>query len=61
MKTCIQTFLELIVKKDMLFIVRNWNAEIESQKISELAGSFGLGVQNEVCPWNSPGKKFWNG
>ena len=45
----------------MLFIVRNWNAEIESQEISELAGSFGLGVQNEVCLWNSPGKKFWSG
>ena len=35
-------------KKDMLFIVGDWNAKVESQEIPRLRGKFGLGVQNEA-------------
>ena len=34
-------------KKDVLFIIEDWNAKVGSQKISGLTGKFGLGVQNE--------------
>ena len=43
----IQDFLELTLKKDILFIIRDWNAQVGSQKISGITGKFGLGVQNE--------------
>ena len=40
--------LELTAKKDVLFIIRNWNAKVESQEIPGVTGKFGLGVQNEA-------------
>ena len=43
----IQDFLELTLKKDILFIIGDWNAQVGSQKISGITGKFGLGVQNE--------------
>ena len=44
----IQDHLKLIPKKDVLFIVRYWNAEVGSQEIPTVTGNFGLGVQNEA-------------
>ena len=35
-------------KKDVLFIIGDWNAEVGSQEISGVTGKFGLGVQNEA-------------
>ena len=34
-------------KKSVLFIIGNWNANVESQEISGVTGKFGLGEQNE--------------
>ena len=45
----LQDFLELTPKKkDVLFIIGDWNAKAGTQKIPEVTGTFGLGVQNEV-------------
>ena len=44
----LQYFLELIPKKDVLFIIGNWKTKVGSQKISEITGKFGLGVQNKA-------------
>ena len=44
----LQDFLELISKKDVLFIIGDWNAKVGSQEIPGIAGKFGLRVQNEV-------------
>ena len=35
-------------KKDVLFIIGDWNAKAGTQKIPEVTGTFGLGAQNEV-------------
>ena len=43
----LQDFLELTLKKDILFI-GDWNAKVESQEIPGVTGNFGLGVQNEA-------------
>ena len=46
----IQHLLELIPKKDVLFIIGDWNAKIRSQEISikvYQTGKFGPAVQNE--------------
>ena len=47
MKTCTRP-LELAPKKDVLFIIGDWNAKVGSQEIPGVAGKFGLGVQNEA-------------
>ena len=33
-------------KKDVLFIIGDWNAKVGSQEILGVTGKFGLGVQN---------------
>ena len=33
---------------NVLFIIGDWNAKVESQEIPGIAGKFGLGVQNET-------------
>ena len=38
--------LQLITKKDVLFIIGDWNAKVGSQEIPGIVGKFGLGVQN---------------
>ena len=38
--------LELTPKKDVLFIIGDWNAKVGSQEIAGVTGKFGLGVQN---------------
>ena len=40
--------LELTPKKDVLFIIGDWNAKVGSQETPEVTGKFGLGVQNEA-------------
>ena len=44
----LQNLLELTPKKDVLFIIGDWNAKVGSQKTPGVTGKFGLGVQNEV-------------
>ena len=44
----LQDLLELTPPKDVLFIIGDWNAKVESQEILEVTGKFGLGVQNEA-------------
>ena len=39
--------LELTLKKDVLFIIGDWNAKVGSQETPGVIGKFGLGVQNE--------------
>ena len=43
----LQDLLELTPKKDVLFIIGDWNAKIGSQEIPGVMGKFCLGVQNE--------------
>ena len=40
--------LELTPKKDVLFIIGDWNAKVRSQDIPGVTSKFGLGVQNEA-------------
>ena len=40
----IQDLLELTTKKDVLFIIGDWNAKVGSQEIPGVTGKFGLGV-----------------
>ena len=44
----LQALLELTHKKDVLFIIGDWNAKVESQKMAGVTGKFGLGAQNEA-------------
>ena len=57
----LQDLLELTPKKDVFFIIGDWNAKVESQEIPGVTGKFGLGVQNEAgqrlikfCQENAP-------
>jgi len=40
----LQDLLELTTKKDVLFIIGDWNAKVGSQKIPGVIGKFGLGL-----------------
>ena len=44
----LQYLLELTSKKDILFIIGDWNAKVGSQAIPGITGKFGLGVANEA-------------
>ena len=44
----LQDLLELTPKKDVLFIIGDWNAKVGSQETPGLTDEFGLGVQNEA-------------
>jgi len=44
----LQGLLELTCKRDVLFIIGDWNAKVGSQEIPGVTGKFGLGVQNEA-------------
>ena len=43
----LQDLLELTPKKDVLFIIGDWNAKVGSQETPGVTGKFGLGVWNE--------------
>ena len=44
----LRDFLELTPKKDVLFIIGDWNAKTGNQETPGITGKFGLGVQNEA-------------
>ena len=44
----LQDLLELTPKKDILFIIEDWNAKVGSQETPGVTGKFSLGVQNEA-------------
>ena len=44
----LQDLLEVTPQKDVLFIIRDWNAKVGSQEIPGVTGKLGLGVQNEA-------------
>ena len=44
----LQDLLELTPKKDVLFIIGDWNAKVGSQETHGVMGKFGLGLQNEA-------------
>ena len=44
----LQDLLELTPKKDILFIIGDWNAKVGNKEIPGVTGKFGLGVQNEA-------------
>ena len=43
----LQDLLELTPRKDVLFIIGDWNAKVGNQEILGVTDKFGLGVQNE--------------
>ena len=56
----LQDLLELTTKRDVLFIIGDWNAQEESQETPGVTGKFGLGTRNEAgqrliqfCPENT--------
>ena len=44
----LQDLLELTPKRDVLFIIGNWNAKVGSQGTPGVTGKFGLGVRSEA-------------
>ena len=44
----LQDILELTPKKDVLFIIGDWNTKVGSQKTPGVTGKFGLGVHKEA-------------
>ena len=44
----LQDLLELTPKKDVLFIIGDWNAKVGSQETPGITGKFGLGMWNEA-------------
>ena len=44
----LQDLLEVTPKKDVLFIIGDWNAKVQSQETPGVTGKFGLGLQNEA-------------
>ena len=43
-----QDHLDLTPKKDVLYIIGDWNPKVGSQEIPGVTGKFGLGIRNEV-------------
>ena len=44
----LQDLVELTPKKDVIFIIGDWNAKVGSQEIPGVTGKFGLGIQNDA-------------
>ena len=44
----LQDLLKLTPKKDVLFIIGNWNAKVGSQETPGVRGKFGLVMRNEA-------------
>ena len=47
----LQDLLELTPKKDVLFIIGDWNAKVGSQETPGITGKFGLRIQNKAVQW----------
>ena len=48
----LQDLLELTPKKDVLFIIGDWNGKVGSQETPGVKGKFGLGI------WNQAGQRL---
>ena len=46
----LQDLLELTPKKDIVFIIVDWDTKVGSQETPRVTGKFDLGVQNEGGP-----------
>ena len=44
----LRDFLEVTPKRDVLFIIGDWNGKVGCQKTPGVTGKFGLGIQNEA-------------
>ena len=44
----LQDLLELTPKKDVLFVIGDWNAKVGSQETTGVTGKFSLGVKNKA-------------
>ena len=44
----LQDLLKLTPKRDVLFIMGDWNAKVGSQKTAGVTGKLGLGIRNEA-------------
>ena len=44
----LQDLSEITLKRDVLFIIRDYNAKVGSQETLGVPGKLGLGVQNEA-------------
>ena len=44
----LQDLLELTSKKDVLFIIGDWNAKVGGQETPGVTGKFSLGMRNEA-------------
>ena len=44
----LQDLLELTPKKDVFFIIGNWNANVGNQETPGVTGKFSLGIRNEA-------------
>ena len=44
----LRDLLELTPKRNVLFIIGDWNTKVGSQEIPGITGKFGLGVQNKA-------------
>ena len=44
----LQDLLDITPKKDVLFIIGDWNAKVGSQELPGVTGKFSLGVQNDA-------------
>ena len=44
----LQNLLELKLKKDVIFIIGDWNAKVGSQETPGVTGKFGHGIRNEA-------------
>ena len=44
----VQDLLELTLRKDVLFIIEDWNSKVGSQETPGVTGKFGLGIRNEA-------------
>ena len=58
----LQDLLELTPKRDVLFIIGDWNAKVGSQETPGVTGKFGLGMQNEAeqRQWSFSKKMHWS-
>ena len=52
----LQDLSELTPKKDVLFIIGDWNAKVGNQETPGVIGKFGLGVQNEEVKVKLPSR-----
>ena len=58
----LQDLLELTPKKDVFFIIGDWNAKVGSQETPGVMGKFGLGIRNEQDKdkWSFAKKMHWS-